>query len=145
MFGFWCERGRNFAATARHFNRAITTVRKIANLQTWTTRAEEIDGKIRDHTDRKIVKNEISNIRLVRTLKKKLAKELFAQKILDATVKDFIALLRYEDELLENLPNEGESLAPSYNFNFGDLSDADKSQIRRNVAAAWATPSANRL
>jgi hypothetical protein len=138
MFGFWCEGGRNYAKTARHFNRAITTLRKIASLQQWAQRAEEIDEKIRKRIDDRIVTNEFSNIRLVRILKKKMAKQLFEKPDLEVTIRDFIALLRYEDELMGNL-SDGDKDAGDrhYHFDFSDVSDAGQDQIRRNITAAW--------
>ena len=146
MFGFWCEGGRNYAKTARHFNRAITTLRRIAEAQQWTERAKEIDEKIRKRIDDRIVTNEFSNIRLVRILKKKMAKQLFEKADLEVTVRDFIALLRYEDELMGNLPDSDKDTGDRhYHFNFGDVSDGDQDQIRRNITAAWPVTATNRL
>lgn len=144
MFGFWCENERNYAKTARHFNRAITTVRRVSDKEEWPQRADDIDKKIRDRIDGRVVANEVSNIRLVRNLKKKMAKQLFDKPDLDVTVRDFIALLRYEDELAGNLPDREDS-DRHYTFNFGDLSDDDRNRIRRELGGLWSTTSANRL
>ena len=146
MFGFWCEHERNTSATARHFNKAIRTIQRVSAAENWPNRADEIDGKIRKRIDGRIVTNEVSNIRLVRTLKKKMAKELFERPRLDSTVRDFIALCRYEDELVGNLPEsaDGGDRQHLY-FDFSSLSDADRDQIRRNLAAAWGFIPDNRL
>ena len=115
MFRLWCQikdkgKGGGFKGVAKQFGRDIKTVRRIAEKDDWRGRYAKIMADVQKHTDRKIVKEEISNLRLVRRLRDKIATEkLRSNQDIDASVKDFLDVMRYQDELEGNLPEPSQN------------------------------------
>lgn len=116
MFRRWCQikdagKGGGFKGVAKEFGRDIKTVRRIADKDKWRDRWAKILADIQRDTDRKVTKEEISNLRLVRALRDKVWGKLLKEDTdLEPDVKDALAVIRLEEELIGNLPGTpGES------------------------------------
>jgi len=115
MFRLWCQirdqgKGGGYKGVAERFGRDIKTVRRVAAKNNWKDRFRKILLDIQKRTDKKVVQEKVSNIKLARALRDKTLKKLLRKNTeLNPSIRDGIEIMRYEDELSGNLPDEREN------------------------------------
>lgn len=108
MFKYYRAVSRQGGKTevARKFKRSISAVNRLSVREGWNARVEKIEANISKDVDKKIVREEITNLKLVRAAKSLVGKKVLSDKEAKATITELIALVRLEEELLENLPGD---------------------------------------
>jgi len=119
MFALFCElhgakKGLGFSAIARKFDRARTSVIRTAEEHKWEERYQELQKQVAAEVDKKVVRQEVSNLDIVRNLKKAVINELIqkvkAKSSLGVSVRDAIAIVAAEEELLDKMPDTGKDV-----------------------------------
>lgn len=115
MFLYYCQTkgAGGILGVARKFNRARSTIIHLAERQKWDERSQKILADVRNAVDQKIVKKEISNLEIVRSIKSLSAKQVLQgirDKTLAVSVRDALAAIAAEEELLEKLPEGSKPL-----------------------------------
>jgi len=112
MFAYYVEvrDSGGLSAVAKRFNRGRSSVIRASRKYNWETRYHDIQRKVADKVDRTIAKKEIANIDMVRSIKKLVVKKLLEKAKegnFDVNVRDAIAAIGFEEELLEKMPDAG--------------------------------------
>ena len=141
MFEFWYNHEYSQRLTGRQFNYSTSTVRRLISKHDWDARAAAMRKKAQQALDRKILSKEISNLTLAkRCLKKEV--DAYLKKTHKATgnLQACIALMKYIDEVLGNMPPGGNVTNNQENhitYNFGKLTDDERDTQRRSIASAF--------
>lgn len=107
--------GGGYSGVAKQFGRDIKTVRRIAAKDDWGQRLAKIEADIRKGHDRKIIRQELTNLDMGIALKNKVFSELLGRgKDLNPTVLDGVRVLQYVDEASGGLPTEAELAAEGF-------------------------------
>lgn len=142
MFRFWMEHRNKggYAATAKKFKRAVTTVRRTAEKNNWIKRAEKIQDKITRSNDQDITKKELKNLDAIRKIKTYVIESILKRLKKDdyiPTISEFISLLRYEDDITggDAVKDNGGG-GTHYNFIFNNAKPDERQTIQDNVRKA---------
>ena len=116
MFQLWCRirQTQGFTGVAKVFKRSITTVRRVARAGEWEGRYKRVQEEVRRKSEKKIARDEISNLHLATQVKGATFCQLFKEdakgiKTLaqTPTVRDFIAVAEFEQKLRDRFPDDG--------------------------------------
>jgi len=106
MFAFYCQVRDSGGITevARKFKRARTTIYRVKRQFNWDDRYKKIQDATTKKIDKQIIKSEISNMDMARTVKRLTVKR-FLEKAkdgrIDANVRDVLAAIEFEEEDME--------------------------------------------
>ena len=117
MFDFFCKiyhRTGSVSRVAEHFRRARTSVIRTAKKFKWEERYAEIQRQVITKQDATIAKREIGNLEMVKKLKEGIVKELL-EKLRDgiplgAGIRDALAAISAEEDLLDKMPDTGKDI-----------------------------------
>ena len=139
IFEFWYSHDYNQRLTAAQFNYSSTTIFRMCKKHGWNERAASMRKKAQQALDRKILSKEISNLTLAkRCLKKEVDAYLHKNHKATGNLQACIALMKYIDEVLGNLP-PGDTINQEIHatYNFGALTDDERGTQRRSIAEAF--------
>jgi len=106
MFDYYCQT-ESISKVASKFNHSRSSVTRIMKRDNWKDRQIKNRERLQQKHDTKIVQKIASNLELAGAVKKKLLIEILKKETkLDPSIKDLIAVMRYEDELLGNVRPE---------------------------------------
>lgn len=112
MFEYWYQHDRSITLTAKKFNKERKSLWRWAEKFKWHERADKIRAKVQNGLDRKIEKNEITNVKLAKAcLKKEVAAYLKPTRRTKGELPDILRFMRYIDEVEGNMPIEGGGIA----------------------------------
>jgi transposase len=144
MFRFWYE-VQNISKVAAKFKRGASTIQRLIKRYKWKKRRDEMHAATSKKADQAAVAKAVSNLKLVESAKKGLAK-IVLQKIkdeeIDATVRDLVLLLQLEETLKGNIGYEEQNTIVQI-FNMDD-SERDRLQADTELILAKLRK-ANRL
>lgn len=116
MFAFFCEvRGSGgMTAIAKQFHRARSSVIRACKKYHWQERREDVERKTVAGLDDKIAAVHVSNIEVVKEIKdiviKRLREKAKAKGGMDVSVRDALATINAEEELLDKMPDTGKDI-----------------------------------
>lgn len=135
-FKWWYENDRNYKATAKNFKVSPTTVRRHARRRDWVLRAEKIRADVANAHDRKIVKQEVSNVQMAKAcLKKEIRQYLDKEHKAVGDINAIVKLMRYIDEVEGNMPNGGDYRGGSI---LDEFSPDERESLRKDITAIRA-------
>lgn len=104
-FRYWYESDRNYEGTSRHFKRAKTTIYRYSKKNNWDKRADAIRANIVKANDRKIEREQVTNVNIAQDcLTKEVEAYLDPKRAKKGNLRDIVALFKYIDEA--GKPNE---------------------------------------
>ena len=115
MFHLWCriKQTQGFSGVAKVFKRSITTVRKQHKDYGWEKRYERVRADVQRGTEKKIAREEISNLTLTTNLKKAVFNQLFVDTEDGKTAlaqtpapRDLVMVMRFEQEMRDRFPED---------------------------------------
>lgn len=116
MFRLWCRirQSQGFTGVAKVFKRSVTTVRRVARAGKWEDGYKRVQEEVRRKSEKKIAREEVSNLQLATQVKGATFCQLFkadakGKKTLaqTPTVRDFIAVAEFEQKLRDRFPDDG--------------------------------------
>lgn len=136
-FEAWIANKKNLLATARQCGVDRKTIARYVKEFDWESRSKNILARIRDGVDRKIEKQEISNVKLARQCLSKEAEAYMKRPDIKGNINTIVMLMRYIDEVEGNMPGDSDrTLSPIINI-WNALSEEDKQSLRENVGATY--------
>jgi len=136
MFQFWYEHNRDYSATSRKFKVAVTTVRRYADRFKWADRYADIKAKVQAGVDAKLVREEISNVKIAKSLLGKELKVYQEEKKATGNIYAILHILKYIDGVIDGDKDRDPAggvvnhFHDSVTFNQGDQQGHDSSIAR---------------
>ena len=142
-FVFWQASGRNYNATAKHFKKNRSTIKRNGDKHGWIKKADQID---RDKV-KAISKKAISDLEMVSDIQlkvvEKIKKNLKGNPLFSVSISDLALLTRLKLEIQGNLPasNTGGPNIHADVINIvQNLSESEKEQLDKSVASILTDP-----
>lgn len=134
IFEWWIAHDCNYADTAKQFNLSRSTLYRWMERDDWDSRADKIRKDTRAALDKRIVKEEISHLKMAEACLKKEVAAYLQQKSVKGDINAIVKLMQYIDTVKENMPTDGASVTTNF-INFDNIPDEQRATVRENIAA----------
>jgi transposase len=145
MFRYWCKvrDTEGYSGVAKKFGRSRSTVYRLAKRKQWIERHDEIREKVQKDQDNKVYREEVTNLKLVRTIRNASAKRILSKLQADPdyvpSLQTLVNLIRLEEELSQSIdPSQQDDMTTNITqIIINRMPEEQRDDFRRTIARQW--------